>query len=229
MESIEQALHFLDAFVLLGTLAIAVTAMLRSVRRTAGTQELFARLALRAPVLIVATVAFMALLIALWHDLPLRVPAWLRATLPVMGSLLVLAGCGLYLRGLRTLGAMFGPSSGFGVRLHVGHRLVDSGPYACVRHPMYLAVMLAAWGSLLVYRTWGTLVLALMMFGLILRARREERLLSAEFGEAWGRYAERVPAWVPRWARRPSGRALDRSNPPAGGAATDPGHPPEHR
>ena len=67
---------------------------------------------------------------------------------------------------------------------------------------MYLGVMLAAWGSLLVYRTWATLGFAIMMFGLIIRARREERVLREEFGEAWREYASRVPGWLPRLRRR---------------------------
>ena len=97
---------------------------------------------------------------------------------------------------------MFGPSSGFGVALHAGHRLIDAGPYALVRHPMYLAVMLAAWGSLMLYRTWATLAFAIMMLGVIVRARREERVLSNEFGEAWREYAARVPRWFPLLRRR---------------------------
>jgi protein-S-isoprenylcysteine O-methyltransferase Ste14 len=58
--------------------------------------------------------------------------------------------------------------------------------------------MLAAWGSLLLFRTWAVLGFAIMMFGLVFRARREERVLADEFGDAWRAYAARVPAWLPR-------------------------------
>jgi protein-S-isoprenylcysteine O-methyltransferase Ste14 len=67
---------------------------------------------------------------------------------------------------------------------------------------MYLAVILAGIGGLLLYRTWAMLFFAGNMFGLIVRARREERSLEAEFDEAWGVYAERVPAFLPRLRRR---------------------------
>jgi len=32
-------------------------------------------------------------------------------------------------------------------------------------------------------------------------ARHEEREVRAEFGEAYGRYAAQVPAFIPRWSR----------------------------
>jgi protein-S-isoprenylcysteine O-methyltransferase Ste14 len=118
--------------------------------------------------------------------------------LAVLGERLLVRGCLLYLRGLRSLGAMFSPLSGFGVALFTGDQLITAGPYALVRHPMYLGVMLAAWGSLLLYRTRAVLGFSLLMFGLAARARREERVLSEAFGEAWRAYAARVPPWFPR-------------------------------
>jgi protein-S-isoprenylcysteine O-methyltransferase Ste14 len=100
---------------------------------------------------------------------------------------------------------MFGAASGFGVRLYAGHRLVTQGPFSIVRHPMYAAVILAGLGGLLVYRTWSMLFFAVCMFGLVFRARREERALAAEFGESWREYVDRVPAFVPRRKRPPPG------------------------
>jgi protein-S-isoprenylcysteine O-methyltransferase Ste14 len=97
---------------------------------------------------------------------------------------------------------MFGPSSGFGVRLHATHQLVTTGAYAHVRHPMYLAVIATAMGSLLLYRTWATLGFAIIMFGLAVRARREESVLAQEFGPEWEAYASQVPRWLPRLRRR---------------------------
>jgi protein-S-isoprenylcysteine O-methyltransferase Ste14 len=162
-----------------------------------------ARAILRLPVLAPATIAFLAAGIWLWRPIPVQLSEWAQPVAAVLGGLLLVGGCALYLCGLRALGVMFGPSSGFGVALHAGHRLIDAGPYALVRHPMYLAVMLAAWGSLMLYRTWATLAFAIMMLGVIVRAQREERVLSDEFGEAWREYAARVPCWFPLLRRRP--------------------------
>jgi protein-S-isoprenylcysteine O-methyltransferase Ste14 len=93
---------------------------------------------------------------------------------------------------------MFGVSSSLTAELYEGHRLVDDGPYAFVRHPMYLGVMLAAFGALLIFRTWTMVFYTLTSLGLIVRARREEDLLAAEFGEQWTSYKDRVPGWIPR-------------------------------
>jgi protein-S-isoprenylcysteine O-methyltransferase Ste14 len=202
---IEQGARWLGALIGLGTLSIAVVSMLRSLRRPAGREEPGARLALRAPILIAATLAFVALAVWLWRPLPCTLPVAWHTLLLILGCVLLVGGCLLYLWGLRTLGTMFAPSSGFGVRLHAGHRLIVSGPYAIVRHPMYLAVVLAAWGSLTLYQTWASLGFAVMMLGLVVRGRREERVLEDEFGERWREYAGRVPGWLPsRRRNRPA-------------------------
>jgi protein-S-isoprenylcysteine O-methyltransferase Ste14 len=202
--TVERCLAWVGGAAGLGTLGIALAAMATSLRRPTGRTEPGARFALRPMFLVFATVAFLAGGILLWRPLPIGLGDSHRVLLSACGCLLTTAACGLYLWGLRSLGMMFGPSSGFGVRLHAGHQLVVHGPYAYLRHPMYLAVMSAAVGSLLLYRTWATLAFAIIMFGLIIRARREERVLSDEFGEAWREYAARVPGWIPRLRRGPN-------------------------
>jgi protein-S-isoprenylcysteine O-methyltransferase Ste14 len=153
---------------------------------------------LRLPVLVAASAAYLAVGILLWRPLPLALGEPFRVSAVALGAALYFPSLGLYLWGLRTLGAMFGAASGFGVRLHADHRLVTGGPFSIVRHPMYAAVILAGLGGLLLYRTWAMLFFAVSMFGLVFRARREERAMEAEFGEAWRAYAERVPAFLPR-------------------------------
>lgn len=101
-----------------------------------------------------------------------------------------------------TLGEMFDASSGFRVRLRAGHRLITGGPYAFARHPMYQAVIIVGFGALLIYRTWAVAFFATNMFGLVIRARREEQPLAAEFPEEWEAYCYRVPAWLPPIRRK---------------------------
>ncbi|OGO67845.1 MAG: hypothetical protein A2Z37_08055 [Chloroflexi bacterium RBG_19FT_COMBO_62_14] len=52
------------------------------------------------------------------------------------------------------------------------------------------------------YRTWALLILFLLLLALYRRAKREEEVLEAAFGEAWRSYAARVPMFLPRWRRR---------------------------
>jgi protein-S-isoprenylcysteine O-methyltransferase Ste14 len=96
---------------------------------------------------------------------------------------------------------MFAGSSGFGIRMAENPRLITNGPYRFVRHPMYLAVILVEFGGLLIYRNWAVLIFAVMMFGLLRRARREEQALAELLGEQWLDYTRRVPAWLPRYSR----------------------------
>lgn len=73
-----------------------------------------------------------------------------------------------------------------------GHRVVDTGPYAYVRHPMYASVILFALGlPLLLGSWWGLLVSPLLVLVLAIRAVMEERMLTAEL-VGYADYAARV-------------------------------------
>jgi Putative protein-S-isoprenylcysteine methyltransferase len=79
------------------------------------------------------------------------------------------------------------------------HRLVTSGPYAVIRHPIYTALfcLLLATGFVI-----GRLVLTLVAAGVFalgteIRIRSEERLLAARFGDEHAKYRARTKAWIP--------------------------------
>jgi protein-S-isoprenylcysteine O-methyltransferase Ste14 len=78
-------------------------------------------------------------------------------------------------------------------------KLATTGPYARLRHPQYAGFALIMIGFFL---QWPTLVTGLMLPVLLVMywrlAMREEREVEAEFGTAYRRYAERVPAFLPR-------------------------------
>ncbi len=85
-----------------------------------------------------------------------------------------------------------------------GHRLVDSGPYAYVRHPIYAGLIAALTATAAAQATPSALAgAALVIFGLWLKARAEERFLSDELGaDIYGDYRRRVPMLVPFLPRR---------------------------
>ena len=60
---------------------------------------------------------------------------------------------------------------------------------------MYLGVLLAAVGALLIFCTWAMVLFAPVSLVVLARAKREESLLSEEFGEDWNLYAEKVSKW----------------------------------
>jgi protein-S-isoprenylcysteine O-methyltransferase Ste14 len=162
---------------------------------------------LKWPWLRLATIIAVSIGVLLWKPLPLNPGRSGRAVALVLGSLLYFPALALYLWGMRTLGNMFSASSGFGVQLYADHRLITSGPYAFVRHPMYLAVILAGIGGLFIYWTWTMALFSVSMFGLLFRARREESVLATQLGDEWKAYCWHVPGWIPRLKRRGSGKS----------------------
>lgn len=79
------------------------------------------------------------------------------------------------------------------------HTLAVTGPYATIRHPQYAGFVLIMLGFLVQWPTILTLAMfPVLVFMYVRLARREEREVAAEFGEAYARYAARVPAFFPR-------------------------------
>ena len=113
-------------------------------------------------------------------------------------------GLVLVLWGRQTLAQHYNVSSSMGVQLFAGHRLVTRGPYALVRHPMYLGILGISLGGMFLYRTWTFVFLLLNFPAMVIRARREEAALALAFGAQWADYCRRVPAWWPRPRRSQS-------------------------
>ena len=84
------------------------------------------------------------------------------------------------------------------VSLKHGHQLVEVGPYAFVRHPIYTGLLTAFVGMALLQGTLAALV-AVSLFTLVFvsKLRLEERFLASEFGSAYDDYRARVKALIP--------------------------------
>lgn len=112
-----------------------------------------------------------------------------------IGLALAVAGVGFALWAMRALGRHFDVE----LEVHEGHEVIERGPYALVRHPIYTGLALhfigacLATGNLLLIA--GTLGASFPAF--YLRAAAEERLLSGRLGPAYARYAHRVPMLIP--------------------------------
>jgi len=157
---------------------------------------------LRAPWFYVAASAvYFGLCYLIWRPLPWPLSTATRAFCLLLGSLLYFPGLGLVLWARLTLGRMYFVSSTSEAPLYADHRLITTGPFAIVRHPMYLGLLLTGLGGILIYWTWTFVFVAGHIFGLVFRARREEEALSAAFGQEWETYRLRVPAWIPRFHR----------------------------
>jgi protein-S-isoprenylcysteine O-methyltransferase Ste14 len=83
------------------------------------------------------------------------------------------------------------------------HELVQSGPFAYVRHPIYSALLglLLATGLALSTAALTAIAAVVYVAGTLWRASREEALLRGHFGAAYDDYARRVPRLIPRWKK----------------------------
>ena len=143
-------------------------------------------------------VLFVCLGYLMWIPLPLNPSLALSATLRVIGLAVFIAGLSLVLWARWALGAMYGVSTSSAAQLRAQHRLIQHGPYAFVRHPMYLGYWLVLAGTMLMYRTWTPLaLLAMCVPSFYRRARREEDALAFAFGDEWRAYTARTKFVIP--------------------------------
>jgi protein-S-isoprenylcysteine O-methyltransferase Ste14 len=104
-----------------------------------------------------------------WSDMP--------TALAVLGYVLLLAATALMLRVVRE-NSFAAPV--VKVQAERGHRVIDTGPYAFVRHPMYSGVALYFAAVALLLGSWWALILSPVFFVLFaVRAGFEERALAS--------------------------------------------------
>jgi len=78
------------------------------------------------------------------------------------------------------------------------HRVVNTGPYAIVRHPIYTGILLAVYATAALKGTVPGLVGAVIVtIGLWMKARLEENFLREELAPDYDAYRKRVPMLMP--------------------------------
>jgi len=167
-------------------LAVVLYGIWRGTRRPSGRTSGRAAGWLRSALFyFLATACFLVISIYFWKHLPLDLGSSARLVCLVAGILLYFPGLAFLLWARLALGKMYFVSTSFGAQLYADHQLVTHGPFAIVRHPMYLGLIATALGSLMLYQTWTTLAYAVFAPFVLFRARREEIALALEFGEMW--------------------------------------------
>jgi protein-S-isoprenylcysteine O-methyltransferase Ste14 len=78
------------------------------------------------------------------------------------------------------------------------HELIESGPYALARHPIYTGLIVMALGTAIDYgRAFGFVLLLGACGGLWWKARQEELIMSRHFPDTYVEYKSRVRAIIP--------------------------------
>ena len=117
---------------------------------------------------------------------------WLLRT---TGVILTWVGIGIAIWARRHLGAYWSAR----VTIKENHQLIRTGPYARLRHPIYSGLGLAILGSVLVIDRWaGLLGFLLVETAYCIKARREESMLSAQFGEAFREHCRHTGFLFPK-------------------------------
>jgi protein-S-isoprenylcysteine O-methyltransferase Ste14 len=117
-------------------------------------------------------------------------PNWLRWTGVVLGII----SFGFYGWSQATLGKEWS----FHLQTRQEHHLVVTGPYARIRHPIYLALIAFLTGIALVTANW--FFVALLAISIVVLVRRipiEEEMMIQEFGAEYRAYVRRTGRLLP--------------------------------
>jgi protein-S-isoprenylcysteine O-methyltransferase Ste14 len=117
---------------------------------------------------------------------------------PILLVLGILAAAGatvLFRLTHKALGKMWSVS----LQLKEGHRLITTGIYRTLRHPMYSAFWLMALAQALLLPNWVAGLSGFIGFGLLfaLRIGPEERMMEEAFGEEYRAYRSRTWRIIP--------------------------------
>lgn len=112
----------------------------------------------------------------------------------VIGACMLIGGLGFAIWARIHLGQYWSGN----VTLKAGHRLIRTGPYAIVRHPIYTGLLLAMLGTAVAVDEYrGVLAMVIALQAHIRKLYLEEKWLTEEFRAEYDAYRRDVKALVP--------------------------------
>jgi protein-S-isoprenylcysteine O-methyltransferase Ste14 len=110
------------------------------------------------------------------------------------GFALTVAGAALDIWARLLLGANWSAT----VTVKRNHELMQTGPYAIVRHPIYSGFLLAMLGTAIAFgEVRGLIAFALALVAWRMKSLVEERFMIDQFGEQYAQYKNDVKALIP--------------------------------
>jgi protein-S-isoprenylcysteine O-methyltransferase Ste14 len=117
-----------------------------------------------------------------------------RLPLSILALAIVLMGLFVLIWARRTLGSNWNAN----VETKEWQALVQKGPYAKVRHPMYTGFLLMVLGSALAYgRLLGAAISVAFIAGFCLKALQEESTLTKRYGNSYQEYKAKTKTFIP--------------------------------
>jgi protein-S-isoprenylcysteine O-methyltransferase Ste14 len=87
------------------------------------------------------------------------------------------------------------------VTIRQEHRLIRTGPYRFIRHPIYTGMLLALLGTALAVSEYRAILgLAIILLGFIKKARKEESFLQIQFGADFEEHKRHTGFFLPRFS-----------------------------
>lgn len=152
----------------------------------------------------VATFSMLLFFLGLYEIIHWKIGVWnlqspvLLLVMESVGLALVVGGAAVNIVGRFSLGGNWANHA----TVYADQRLVTTGLYGFVRHPLYASLIAMGVGASLAFGNWLGLVAVLFVFRIAMsrRAELEERMLEERFPE-YGEYRVRVGRFFPRCVR----------------------------
>lgn len=124
-----------------------------------------------------------------------------RVAMILVGLALVIVGVAFNIWGRIVLKSSWANQ----IRIFEGQKLLTTGPFSIVRHPLYASLIWIFVGGSLIYSNALSLLLAVLVFVpmMYVRAMKEDALLLKSFGGEYEAYRSRTGLFLPRIRRLP--------------------------
>lgn len=125
----------------------------------------------------------------------LYIPEKLYIPVSAIGSIVLITGCVFNIAGRIQLGKNWANH----IRIYKDHKLINSGVYKIVRHPLYASLIWMFYAGVLIYPNWAAFLANTFIFVpfMYYRAKQEEFLLEKRFGE-YTVYKREVSMFFPK-------------------------------
>jgi protein-S-isoprenylcysteine O-methyltransferase len=111
-----------------------------------------------------------------------------------LGDLVAIIGLIICIKARKTLSDNWS----MGLDFKKEHKLITTGVYRYMRHPIYTGFLMMFIGSVLtIGKIGGFLGIILLLIGIIIRIGNEEKLLTKNFPKEYPEYKKKVKALIP--------------------------------
>lgn len=146
-------------------------------------------------VFLILSLSLIALLAPIIEWAYFKIPSQNLTVWTIVGLIFLIGGIGLRIYAIKVLGRFFTAA----VEIQDSHDLIQTGPYAFIRHPSYTGAFMAFIGSGLFLEAWvGTLIAFISMsIAYWYRIKNEEIALTEKFGKTYESYQNRTHKLIP--------------------------------